>query len=67
MRALADPGTCRTWTFLIDLIVQKGRYPENSSGLDRFMVDGEERYWIHLAMDRLTGKILAEKVEVVND
>lgn len=67
MRALADTGTTRTWAFLIDIIVQKGKYPANSTGLDKFMVEGEQRYWVHLALDRITGKVLFEKIEMVHE
>lgn len=67
MRALVDSGTTRTWSFLIDLVVQKGKYPVSSTSLDKFVVEGEQRYWVHLALDRITGKILFENVEEVNE
>ena len=67
MRALADSGTTRTWTFLIDLIVQTGKYPQNVSGLEKFMVEGEQHYWIHIAIDRYTGEVIAKLVEAVNE
>lgn len=67
VRALVDAGTTRTWTFLIDLIVQKGRYPTNATGLAQFTVEGEQRYWVHVAMDRYTGEVISQVVEAVND
>lgn len=65
IRALADVGTTRTWTFLIDLIVQEGKYP--TSDLTKFSVGGEQRYWIQVAIDRFTGQIVAKFVEAVNE
>lgn len=67
MRALADVGSTRTWTFLIDLIVQKGRYLPNASSLDQFAIDGEQRFWVHLAIDRYTGEVISQMVEAVNE
>ncbi len=68
LRALADGGTTRTWTFLIDLIVQKGRYGSNSTNLSTsFTVEGEEHIWIHVAMDRYSGQVVAKQVEAVNE
>jgi len=67
MRALVDGGTTRTWTFLVDLVVQSGRYPENSSALDKFVVEGEQRYWVQIAIDRYTGKVTSQFVEAVNE
>lgn len=69
MRALVDGGTTGTWSFLIDLIVQEGRYPENAAvgQFGKFLVKGESRYWIHLSMDRFTGEVISKVVEAVND
>ncbi len=67
MRALVDSGTTRTWTLLIDLIVQDGRYPENENDLAKFLVKGERRYWIQLSMDRYTGKVISKFIETVNE
>jgi len=67
MRALVDSGNTRTWNLMIDVISQVGRYPANASGLDKFVVEGETRYWVHLAIDRLTGKVVAKVVEPVTE
>ncbi len=67
LRALVDGGTTRTWAFLIDLIVQSGRYPASAATLDEFSISGEQRYWIHLAIDRYTGGVTARFAEAVND
>jgi very-short-patch-repair endonuclease len=50
---------------MIDIIAQSGRYPANATGLDQFMVDGEQRYWVHVAIDRFTGQVIDRQVEVV--
>jgi len=67
MRALADSGNARTWNLLIDLVAQVGRYPAHASGLNQFVVDGETRVWIHVAIDRYTGMIIAKQVEPVSE
>jgi hypothetical protein len=72
IRALADVGTTRTWNLMIDLVAQTGRYPLNAQapangGTDHFIVDGEQRYWVHVAIDRYTGQVLDESVEQVKE
>jgi hypothetical protein len=52
---------------MIDLIVQTGRYPPQATGLDQFQVEGEQRLWVHLAIDRLTGQLLDKQIEVVQE
>lgn len=67
VRTLAEIGTTRTWNFLIDLVAQTGRFtPAAKSGSD-FMVQSEERVWIHVAIDRMTGEVLELRKEVVNE
>ena len=70
VRALAEAGQTRTWNLLIDVIAQTGRYPAsvNSStpnALSQFVVEGECRYWLHVAIDRYTGQIVDEQWEPV--
>ncbi|XHR29648.1 MAG: hypothetical protein ACFUZC_03630 [Chthoniobacteraceae bacterium] len=65
IRALADAGNTRTWNLLVDVVAQSGRFPANSSNLSNFVVDGEKRYWLHVAIDRLTGTVLDSQLEVV--
>ncbi len=73
VRALAEPADTRTWNLLVDLDVQTGRYPPaiiqagGSAGLSQFAVQGERRYWLHLAIDRYNGKVIDEQLEVVHD
>ena len=67
MRALSDAGQAGTWNLLIDVIVQSGHYPINAAGLADFLVEGERRYWVHVAIDRSTGQVIDEKIEPVNE
>lgn len=67
VRALAESANTRTWNFLIDLIAQSGRYPATgASTLDNFIVEGQRRYWLHVAIDRYTSQIVDEQLEMVN-
>lgn len=67
IRALAENAETRTWNLLIDVIAQSGTYPVNATKLDDFFVRGERRYWLHVAIDRYTGKILDRQLEVVTE
>lgn len=67
IRALAAAGTTRVWNLMIDVIAQTGRFPSSASNLANFNVEGERRYWVHVAIDRYTGKVLDEQVEEVKE
>ncbi len=67
IRALASMGTTRVWNLMIDVIAQTGRYPQSVSNLDKFVVEGEQRYWVHVAIDRYTGQIIDKTTEVVKE
>ena len=67
IRAFSDAGQTRTWNLLIDVIAQSGRYPPNASTLAGFLVEGEQRYWVHVAIDRFTGQVIDKQIEVVNE
>jgi hypothetical protein len=69
IRALSSVGQTRVWNLLIDVIAQTGRFPNapTVTSLQNFSVEGERRYWVHVAIDRLTGKILDEQTEVVEE
>ncbi len=64
-RVLGELTQTRTWGLLIDVIAQSGRYPTTATTLDQFVVNGEKRYWLHLAIDRFTGEILDRQLEAV--
>jgi hypothetical protein len=71
MRGLVDSGTTRTWNLLIDLVAQSGRFPpgipSSTTGLAEFVVEGEKHYWLHVAIDRYTGKVIDSQLEVVKE
>ena len=54
-RALREVGQSRTWNLSIDVIAQTGRYAPGTSslaGTNKFTVEGEKRYWLHVALGR---------------
>ena len=71
-RSLAEVGQTRTWGLMIDVIAQSGRYPPNAASgpnnanpLANFVVEGEKRYWLHVAIDRFTGQVIDQQLEAV--
>ncbi len=71
-RALGEVDQTRTWNLFIDVIAQTGRYPPNTplttQGFKNgFVVNGEQRYWVHVAIDRFTGQVIDKQIEVVNE
>jgi hypothetical protein len=64
-RALAEITQTRTWNVIIDVIAQSGRYPPTATALDQFVVEGEKRYWLHIAIDRFTGEVIDQQLEAV--
>ena len=65
VRPLAAVGNTRTWNLLIDIIAQSGRYPSTANALGQFVIEGEKRYWWHVAIDRFTGQIVDSQLEPV--
>jgi hypothetical protein len=66
-RALAGSGQTRTWNLMIDVIAQTGRYAQSASQLKDFVVEGERRYWVHVAIDRFTGQVVDSQFEPVQE
>ena len=70
IRAASGVANQRTWNILVDAIAQSGRFP-NSAGSSptaaSFIVDGEQRIWLSTALDRLTGRIIDSKTEVISE
>lgn len=64
-RALADATEARTWNLMIDVVVQAGRFAPSESSAERFTVEGERRYWVFVAIDRLTAQVIDTKWEPV--
>ena len=67
IRALANGGQTRVWNLMFDVVAQTGRYGTQATNLDQFNVEGEQHYWVHVAIDRFTGQILDKQVEVVKE
>jgi hypothetical protein len=67
IRAFSDACQTRTWNLMIDVVAQSGRYPPNASTLAGFLVEGEQHYWVHVAIDRFTGQVIDKQIEVVNE
>lgn len=65
VRSLAALGQTRTWNLLIDVVAQVGRYSSRADNLAEFTVEGERRYWLHVAIDRYTGKVIDQILEPV--
>jgi Tfp pilus assembly protein PilX len=66
-RALGDATQTRTWGLLIDVIAQSGKYAPGETDLSKFVVNGEQHYWVHVAIDRFTGWVIDKQIEVVNE
>ena len=67
-RALAEVGQARTWNLMIDVIAQTGKYAPGTANLSdpsKFIVQGEKRYWLHIALDRDSGTVLGSQLEEV--
>lgn len=47
------------------VIAQSGRYLSTATGLANFVVEGEKRYWLHLAIDWFTGEVIDQQLEAV--
>ena len=67
-RALSETTQTRTWGLLIDLVAQTGHYKPNATSLQNdFVVEGEKRYWLHVAIDRFDGTIVGQQLEEVEE
>jgi hypothetical protein len=68
VRAVSSVSQTRTWNLLIDVIAQSGHYkPNATSPQTDFVVEGEQHYWVHVAIDRLTGQVIDKQIEVVTE
>jgi hypothetical protein len=65
LRPFVTQGQTRVWNLMIDLVAQTGRFAPAASNLDQFVVEGESRFWLHVAIDRYTGQILDSQLEPV--
>ncbi|MFZ4773756.1 MAG: hypothetical protein ACOYM3_00240 [Terrimicrobiaceae bacterium] len=67
IRPLAACGQVRVWNLLIDVVAQTGKFPASASALSNFLVEGEKRYWVHIAIDRSTGQVIDKQLELVTE
>ncbi len=51
-RSLAEMGQARTWNLMIDVIAQTGKCAPGETDFAKFIVEGEKRYWLHIALGR---------------
>ena len=67
-RAISSVSQTRVWNVLIDVVARVGRYQAGSNGAPRrFIVEGEQHYWVHVAIDRFTGQVIDKQIEVVQE
>jgi len=66
-RAISSVAQTRVWNLLIDVVAQSGRYPPGETDPKKFIVEGEQHYWVHVAIDRFTGQVIDRQVEVVKE
>jgi hypothetical protein len=67
-RVFSETTQTRTWGLLIDLVAQTGHYKPNAANLQTdFIVEGEKRYWLHIAIDRFDGTIVGQQLEEVTE
>lgn len=67
-RAVSSVSQTRVWNVLIDVVAQSGHYKPNANNLQNdFVVEGEQHYWVHVAIDRFTGRVIDKTIETVNE
>jgi hypothetical protein len=67
-RAVSSVSQTRVWNVLIDVVAQSGHYKPNATNLQNdFVVEGEQHYWVHVAIDRFTGRVIDKQIETVNE
>jgi hypothetical protein len=64
---LALPVEARPDSVAVARLLRGGKYAPGEANLREFVVEGEQRYWIHVAIDRFTGQVLDKQIEVVNE
>ena len=66
--AISSVSQTRVWNLLTDVVAQSGRYKPNATSLqDDFIVEGEQHYWVHVAIDRFTGQVIDKQIEIVQE
>lgn len=52
---------------MIDVTAQSGRYAPGETDLKKFIVEGEQHYWVYVPIDHFTGEVINRQIEVVNE
>ena len=52
---------------MLDVVVQTGSFPPQAVDAGDFQVESQKRAWVHLAMDRFTGRIVDWQMEPVEE
>jgi len=42
-------------------------YPPGETDQKKFIVEGEQQYWVHVAINRFTGQVIDKQIEVVQE
>jgi hypothetical protein len=67
-RAVSSVAQTRVWNLLIDVVAQSGHFKPNATSLQNdCVVEGEQHYWVHVAIDRFTGRVIDRQIETVNE
>ena len=67
-RTVSSVAQTRVWNLVIDVVAQSGHFKPNAGSLQNdFIVEGEQHYWVHVAIDRFTGRVIDKQIEVVNE
>ena len=67
-RAVSSVSQTRVWNLVIDVVAQSGHFKPNANNLQNdFVVEGEQHYWVHVAIDRFTGRVIDKQIETVNE
>jgi hypothetical protein len=67
-RTISSVAQTRVWNLVIDVVAQSGHFKPNAGNLQNdFIVEGEQHYWVHVAIDRFTGRVIDKQIEVVNE
>lgn len=67
VRPLAGSGQTRVWNLLIDVVAQTGKFAPGASTLRQFHMESETRRWLHVAIDRATGKVIDVQQENITE
>ena len=58
----------RVWNVVIDVVAQSGHYKPNAQSLQNdFIVEGELRHRVRVAIDRFTNQVIDKQIEVVSE